>query len=133
MMTHFDHLTSKNAFLYATKAYDNPECLTVDEFLEDYKRFKYIKRLCRRYLASEHVNVRLFLNHIIALLNVFGPVATVRILFVKCDDAQSYHILKPFLTYLNVLPDVIAGIDGYDIVTASIPTDTAIEDALKYI
>lgn len=129
----FEQLTSKNALLYATKAYENPECLTVDEFLEDYKRFKYIKRLCRKYLTTGQLNVRLFLNHIIALLNVFGPVATVRILFLKCDDASSYCIIKPFLLYLSVLPDVVPGIDGYDIVTPAIPSDSRICTALGRI
>lgn len=127
----YENLTTKNALLYATKVYDNPECLSVDEFLEDYKRFKYVKRLCRRYVAKRHVSERLMLNHIIALLNVFGAAATVRLIFVKCDDEHAYRVIKPFLTYLNVLPDVITGIDGSDVITESIPSDDKILQRLR--
>jgi hypothetical protein len=122
----FANLTSKNAILYASRHYDNPQCISVDEFAEDYKRFKYVKRLCRRYLTTRHLSERLILNHLIGLLNVFGPEATVRLLFVKCDDERSYRVLKPFLEYLNILPPVVTGVDGYDIVTADIPTDERI-------
>lgn len=122
----FANLTSKNAILYASRHYDNPQCISVTEFAEDYKRFKYVKRLCRRYLTTRHLSERLILNHLIGLLNVFGPEATVRLLFVKCEDERSYRVLKPFLEYLQVLPTVVMGIDGYDIVTADIPTDERI-------
>lgn len=127
----FETLTTKNTLLYATRMYDNPECVTTAEFLEDYKRFKYVKRLCRRYVARRPVSERLLLNHIIALLNVFGPEATVRLMFVKCDDSASYGILKTFLVYLNVCPDVVTGINGFDILTADIPINETIAKRLQ--
>ena len=119
----FDNVTSKNAHLYAMKEYDNPQCMTEDEFNEDYKKFKYVKRLCRRYLTTGHLSERLMLNHLILLVNVFGPAATTRILFVKCDDERLYRVLKPFLLYLNVLPELVKGINGKTIVTSQIPLD----------
>jgi hypothetical protein len=124
-------LTPKNAVMYATTIYDNPGCVSVDEFMEDYKRFKYVKRLCRRYVVTKHVAARLFLNHLIALVNVFGPEGTTRLLFVKCEDERLYQILKPFLLYLNILPDVVMGINGYDIVTETIPSDARIAQRLQ--
>ena len=127
----FVNLTSKNALLYATRSYDNPQCVSINEFAEDYKRFKYVKRLCRRYLTTRQLSERLLLNHLIGLLNVFGPEAMVRLLFVKSDDEKSYRVLKPFLEYLMVLPSVIVGIDGYDIVTETIPTDARIGRRLQ--
>lgn len=129
----FENLTPKNALLFAMKMYDNPDCVSLDEFYEDYKRFKYIKRLCRRYLSTRQMNERLLLNHLIAITNVFGPEAAVRLLFVKCDNERTYRVLKPFLMYLNALPDVVVGIDGYDIVTKTIPTDDAIVQRLLRI
>lgn len=122
-MTERDNLTSKNVALYAAKQYDNPQCLDTAEYLEDYKRLKYVKRLCRRYLTTQRVSVRLMLNHLVLLNNVFGPTATCRLLFVKCDDARMYKVLKPFLLYLSILPDVVVGINGGDIYTRDIPTD----------
>lgn len=131
MSTSFAMLTHKNAILYATTIYDNPGCVSVDEFMKDYKRFKYVMRLCRRYITTKSIDERLFLNHLIVLVNVFGPEGTARLLFVKCENEQPYRILKAFLLYLNILPDVITGINGYDIVTDTIPSDLRIARRLR--
>jgi len=131
MSTSFGMLTIKNAVLYASSIYDNPGCVSIDEFMEDYKRFKYVKRLCRRYVSTKEITERLFLNHLIALVNVFGPEGTTRLLFVKCEDERLYRILKPFLLYLDILPDVVRGIDGFDIVTETIPSDARITRRLR--
>jgi len=127
----FKDLTQKNAILYATRMYDNPQCISFDEFAEDYERFKYIKRLCRRYLSTKQLSERLILNHLIGLVNVFGPEATVRLIFVKCDNERMYRVVKPFLSYLMILPDVVIGINGYDIITRDIPDDERIWKKLR--
>jgi hypothetical protein len=108
----YENVTAKDALLYAMSVYENPQCLSEAEFEEDYKRFKYVKRLCRRYLANNRLSERLMLNHIVLLLNVFGVDATVRLLFLKCDDEKSYRVLKPFLLYLNILPSHVMGVNG---------------------
>ena len=36
--------------LFAARHYYNPTCIDAEEFHEDIKRFKYIKRLMNRYL-----------------------------------------------------------------------------------
>lgn len=127
-MVNFDNVTAKNSLLYAMREYDNPQCLDAEEFAEDYKRFKYVKRLCKRYLLSKSLSEQLMLNHLVLLKNVFGSVATVRLLFVKCDDARLYKVLKPFLIFMDILPEVVVGVNGEDIYTNSIPTD---EDLLQ--
>ncbi len=111
----FDNITAETAQLYAIHEYDNPQCLSYEEWAEDYKQFKYVKRMCRRYLSTGHMSERLMLNHLILLMNVFGTSATVRLLFLKCHDKSSRSILKTFLAYLNVLPELVCGIDGEDI------------------
>jgi hypothetical protein len=126
----FETLDSKLTVLYAAKVYDNPACMTHEEFAEDYKRFKYVKRLCRRYVTT-HTAVpngdfgseRLLLNHLILLANVFGVEATVRILFVKCDNEKLWRVLKPFLWHLKYLPRVVRGVNGKNIIMDSIPLD----------
>ena len=45
-----DNLTESNILLYAAKHYYNPTFSDIEEFHEDLKRFKYIKRLANRYL-----------------------------------------------------------------------------------
>ena len=71
-MDNFDVLTHKNFKLYAAKMYNNPECLDVNEFQQDVTRFKYLKRLLKRYELTGDLQERLILNHLIVLYNVFG-------------------------------------------------------------
>ena len=47
------------------------------------KRFKYLKRLFRRYKLTGEIKVRLIVNHIIVLQNVFGVEAACVLLLYK--------------------------------------------------
>jgi len=52
-------------------------------------------------------------------------------LFFKVE-IKFYSILKPFLIFLNRLPDVVVGIDGEDIDTKIIPlNETTIKELRK--
>lgn len=124
-----ERLDDANFILYAAKYYDNPQCYDTLEFYEDLKRFKYIKRLLNRYVKHGDLKERLILNHIIALYNVFGPTATVKMLFLKLNDME--HYLKPFLIFLSIMPDIVENIDGKNIYTNSIPIDIEIDRRLK--
>ena len=127
----FDDLNDDNFLMYAIKCYTSPHCIQ-SEFDGDIKRTKYLKRLFRRYKITKSVKERLILNHIILLNNVFGPEATARILFYRIDE-RDYDILKTFLAYLNVMPDVIQGIRGKNIYTQDIPLETNILEILRAI
>jgi hypothetical protein len=104
----------------------------MSEFEGDIKRTKYLKRLFRRYKVTKSLKERLILNHIILLNNVFGPEATSRILFYKIDE-RDYDILKTFLSYLDIAPDFIYGINGKNINVAEIPLDVNIAEILTKI
>ena len=56
-------LTEKNFLVYAMKAYNNPHCMDLEEFQEDLKRIKYIKRLFKKYLETGQLRARLVINH----------------------------------------------------------------------
>ena len=127
----FNDLNEDNFMIYAMKAYSSPHCI-VSEFESDIKRTKYLKRLFRRYKVTKSLKERLILNHIILLNNVFGLESTARILFYKIDE-RDYDVLKTFLSYLNIMPDVIYGIRGKNISTADIPIDPNIAEILKRI
>lgn len=73
-----------------------------DEFIEDLKRFKYVKRLVNRYIESGYLADRLILNHLIVLHNVFGVKPTVEMLKIRLDKPQ-WPIIKPFLIYLRMI------------------------------
>ena len=101
-MLRFKELNDKNLFLYAANHYRTNKLVDVDEFQEDLKRFKYIKRLLNRYLETDELPERLILNHLIVVFNVFGIEATLNILEFKLDDSH-WPVIKPFLIFLNYI------------------------------
>ena len=101
----FREITKENWLLYAQQNYDNPTLQKEVEFYDDLKRFKYLKRLFRKYDTSGRLKVRLALNHIIILQNVFGVEPCVTLLLYKIDS-KHYGVLKAILNYLKYLyPD----------------------------
>ena len=98
----FEKITSDNVVMFAIKYYDNPQCEGEKEFYDDMKKFKYIKRLLRKYRDSGVLKERLLLNHIIVLNNLFGPEACVTLLLFKIQK-EYWDTLKSFLLYLNII------------------------------
>lgn len=100
----FDTLNRKNFELYAAQNYNNPECIDIEEFKEDLARFKYLKRLLRRYEVNDELQERLILNHLIVLYNVFGIEAANKMIWYKIEP-EHWTYIKPFLVFLNYLPE----------------------------
>ena len=126
----FDDLNEKNFLLYAMQHYENPQCVEVEEFNDDLKRIKYIKRLFNQYAIEGVVKERLLLNHIIVFYDVFSVEAATRILFYKLEE-EFWPMLKTFLFYLNFLPNKIESINGRTILTIEILMDQGIVDSLR--
>ena len=103
-MVDFSTLTPENINMFAMKHYDNPLCVDEKEFLDDMKRFKYLKRLFRKYETSKDLKMRLVINHIIILANVFGVDAATTLLFFKIER-NHWPILKAFLVFLQYMPE----------------------------
>ena len=103
-MSDFKELTPENINMFAMKHYDNPTCIDEKEFLDDMKRFKYLKRLFRKYDTTRELKSRLIINHIIILANVFGIDAATTLLFFKIDR-KHWSILKTILVYLHYMPE----------------------------
>ena len=98
----YKKITSENVTMFAIRNYDNPHCEGEKEFYDDMKRFKYIKRLLRKYKETNVLKERLILNHIIILRNLFGPEACVTLLLYKIQQ-EYFGTLKSFLLYLNMI------------------------------
>ena len=98
----FDELNDETYILFAIKHYENPHCVTREDFDEDMKRFKYLKRLLRRYVRGGPLRTHLIINHLIILYNVFGE-ATTPLLFYKLER-EYWGIIKTILIYLNKYP-----------------------------
>ena len=126
----FDDLNEKNFLLYAMKEYDNPQCVQVEEFYDDLKKVKYIKRLFNQYLNEGVLKERLLLNHIIVFYNVFPVRSATRILFLKIEE-EFWPILKTFLVYLSYMPEIIDSINGRAIISDNIQLDQGVVDRLR--
>ena len=74
----FKEITKDNWLLFAQQSYDNPTLEKEVEFFDDIKRFKYLKRLFRKYDITGEIKIRLILNHLIVLQNVFGAEVAVK-------------------------------------------------------
>ena len=99
----FDELNESNYTMFDIKHYDNPQAVTQEDFYEDMKRFKWIKRLLNKYKNSGELNIHLLVNHFIILYNVFGE-ATTPLLFFKIDK-ELWSVLKTFIVFLGSLPE----------------------------
>jgi hypothetical protein len=100
----YEKITPQNVVMYAIKNYDNPQCEGEKEFEDDLKRFKYIKRLLRRYYDTGVLKERLLLNHLIGLNNVFSVEAATTLLLYKIQPTY-WPALKSFLIFLNSISD----------------------------
>jgi|TARA_B100000614_G_C14261377_1_gene375230 membrane-bound lytic murein transglycosylase MltF len=111
----FDELNDDNYLLFAIKYYENPLAATMEDFQNDMRRFKYIKRLLKKYLVQGgELKYHLILNHLIICFNIFDEGA-VPLLFYKIDQ-EYWSILKTFLLFLNRIPEYPkSGLDDLEI------------------
>ena len=128
----FNDLTEDNYILYAMKYYDNPQCVSEQDFHNDLKILKYIKRLLNRYNKTGNIKERLMINHLIMLGNIFPIEVLNRILFLKLPE-QYWSALKTFLIFLKYMPDNIKIINGKNIISSDIQVDLKIAEKLRNI
>jgi len=99
----FVELNKDNFLLFAIKHYENPTASTHEEFDEDLKRFKYVKRWLKKYHETGDMNSHLLLNHLIVIMNCWDD-AAIPMLFYKIES-NYWSYLASFLIYLNRVPD----------------------------
>jgi len=100
----FEKLTDENFTMFAMQCYDNPQCTSMDEFMEDLRRFRYLKRLLRRYYNNDELRERLILNHLIVLLNIFGAENCIKMLDFKIEG-EYWPVLKTMLIYMQLVQE----------------------------
>ena len=121
-MSLFDKITAKNFPAYAMKHYDDPQCEDIEDFQEDLRRFRYLKRLLHRYHENGELRERLMLNHIICIFNVFGYDACMRMLEFKIKNINYWSSIKTMLLYLEYIEE------GWKI---DIPIDNKLAERLR--
>ena len=127
-----DDLTENNFIMFAMKHYDNPSCSGMAEFNDDLKRFRYLKRLFKKYRVGKGLKERLIINHLVVLYNLFGP-STTKMLFFKIDT-KHWSQLKTFLVFLSYMPvGFVAKSEDVEIQGYEIPVDEKVADALGKI
>ena len=118
----FDKITAKNFSAYAMKHYDDPQCEDIEDFQEDLRRFRYLKRLLHRYHENGELRERLMLNHLICIFNVFGYDACMRMLEFKIKNVNYWSSIKTMLLYLEYIEE------GWKI---DIPIDNKLAERLR--
>ena len=128
----FDDLNEGNFLMYSMKEYNNIQCIDVEEFYDDLKKIKYIKRLFNIYKNNGQLKERLILNHLIIFYNVFSVEAGTRILFYKIEETF-WPMLKTFLIFLDRMPERLESIKGSTLNASDIKLDEGIVTRLRSI
>lgn len=95
----------------------------------DLKRFRYLKRLFRKYKQTGELKDRLIINHFVVLYNVFHHRAATKMICFKLYDELT--CVKPFLIMLGYWPDRIEGVNGEVIVDSNVTLDSNIAGILR--
>ena len=119
----FEELNEENFTLFAIRHYTNPQCTSTEEFYEDIRRFRYLKRLLKRYYKNGELRERLILNHLIVLNNLFGVENAIRMLQFKIE-VRYWPTLKTCLLFLGYIDE------EFDV---EIPVDMEIAKILREI
>lgn len=96
-------LTEDSFVKFCQGCYFNAECSGKNEFIDDLKRIKYVKRLLQKihkHKTLKSIRERLIINHLIILRNVFGEENSARILFFNFEP-RLHSYLKSFLVFLE--------------------------------
>jgi hypothetical protein len=114
----------------ARRAYRNAARL--DEFGDDLKLIRYIKRLLNLYRETGELRCQLILNHLTVFLNVFTP-DDIAVKLLVFRMMRQLDLLKPFLVYLQRWPERIdnLGIAHEGIWGSDIPMDAGAVEQLR--
>lgn len=121
-------LGEDNFVQYAMRAYDNPQCRTIEQFKSDVSRFSFVKKILK---SDKHDSefVAMTLNNIVSLYNVFNSTECTLMLFYKVRK-QHWFRLKTYLLYLNYMPE---NIPDLNINSTDIPICLEIAKELRII
>lgn len=99
-------ITSDNEYIeLAMKSYDNPSCITFDEFLSDLNQYISIKKAVRKYHQDNSI-LRKLVNHVVIYYNCFGHSGTDLLLY-KITEPDVLEVLIPIILYLGRSTDAV--------------------------
>lgn len=83
----------------AMKSYDNPSCLTIEEFNRDLAQYIHIKKTIRKY-HQDPALLRKLVNLVVIFYNCFGTRGTDLLLY-KTPEEDVLGVLIPIILYLG--------------------------------
>lgn len=86
--------------LFAAKYYRSFDPDMSEEFLKDVSKFSQLDKMLSRFEKTGTCNVRLILNYLVILGNVFEINGLKKLLTMKIQNRKA---LKPFLIYLGYI------------------------------
>lgn len=89
----------------AMRSYDNPACLTLDEFTKDLNQYIHIKKGVRRYHVDSST-LRKLVNQLVIFYNCFGQSGTDLLLY-KTHEDDILSVLIPIIMYLGMTTDYL--------------------------
>lgn len=99
----FTQIDKENWILFAAQHYDSTG-QTMEDFYNDLKKFKYINKLLFRYKNGEPINVKLLINHLVVVTNLFGVEVGSTLLFFRIKP-EYWSDLKTMLFFLGMVVD----------------------------
>lgn len=103
----------------AMKSYDNPSCITLDEFNKDLSSYVFIKKTARKYLI-EPDKLRQLVNQLVIYYNCFGKPGTDLLLY-KIHEPELLAVIIPVILYLG------RSTDSIDEITVTLNNDVLIQ------
>lgn len=95
-------ITADNFESISLESYDNPYCISEDEFQRDLRQVSQIRRSLTRYDNGESLNLRVLINQIVCFYNVFDNDIATYLLFHRVKD-EHFSLLKAVLVVLNLM------------------------------
>jgi hypothetical protein len=123
-------LTASTYKLVAAKYYNNPTCLTVQDFERDLLKVASIRRQVIKYHTKGVIDERKTLNLFIELGNCFDPSMVAELIFYRTEPIYWTYLI-PFMTFLGILPTYIFLLQETPISTTSIQGCANIINKLK--
>ena len=102
-------LTKDNFYLYAAQHYDNPTCISEEEFKFDIKQLRQVKRMMTRYINGEESNIRLLINNVMIFYNCFEHHAATNMIQYSVDNGHIRHFnsMLKFLSFPLLEPELL--------------------------
>jgi hypothetical protein len=121
-------LDDSNFLLYAATYYRNPGLHEDAEFMKDIDRIKCVEKLMQKYRRNGTMNIRLILNHLTILFNVFDERGCQQMLIFKL--CSFLDVLIPFLAFIHKMPKDSRAL-GIEVPLTDIPPDDATIQMLR--